>query len=232
MRSFQGTVWDPVAQGWVEPTPEVIERRALYRAGELPRAPIQVATVYPHRLKPDLIKAVLKAAQPIPAGRVRFKHPRTNKIRTCSRSEAVINWLEWISESVEFSQNDLSPSALTKKLHAIAVAAEALARLLRESLDDTPAPQVQHALWAAATEEAEDDPDDRLHQILVGVEQLGGWCKTAEGIARGRIGLAPPKPDQPADRLMLQVWSKSLTAARTTPWSESFRFGRRSWDGP
>jgi hypothetical protein len=149
--------------------PEVTERRPSNRAAKSHHAPeARITAVYPYRLKPDLIEAVLTAAQPIPAGRVRFKHPRTKKVRTRSRSEAVINWLEWISESVEFSQNDLSPSALTKKLHAIAVAAEALARLLRESLDDTPAPQVQHALWAAATEEAEDDPDDRLHQILVG----------------------------------------------------------------
>ena len=226
--------------------PEVTERRPSNRAAKSHHAPeARITAVYPYRLKPDLIEAVLTAAQPIPAGRVRFKHPRTNKIRTCSRSEAVINWLEWISESVEFSQNDLSPSALTKKLHAIAVAAEALARLLRESLDDTPAPQVQHALWAAATEEAEDDPDDRLHQILVRVEQLGGWCKTAEGIARGRIGLAPPKPDQPADRLMLsgmeqepdsrendalvgilQIWTEILGRSVTTAY-----FGARGAAG-
>ncbi len=36
MRSFDGTVWDPVIRRWVWPTPEVIERRVLYLAAKLP----------------------------------------------------------------------------------------------------------------------------------------------------------------------------------------------------
>jgi hypothetical protein len=36
MASFQGTVWDPVLRRWVEPTPDVVERRANYRVRKRP----------------------------------------------------------------------------------------------------------------------------------------------------------------------------------------------------
>jgi hypothetical protein len=192
MRSFQGTAWDPVARRWVEPTPEVIERRALYQAGQLPRAPLRVAMVYPHRFKPDLIEAVLKAAAPIPASRFRWKDPRTKKIRTCLRSDAVIHRLELIAASAELRKSDLSPSVLRNQLRAITAAADKLAKILRKSLGDKPVPQIQHALWAVAEDDGAADPDHRLQEILDGAEQIRGWSRSAEEIARKRIGIAPP----------------------------------------
>lgn len=145
------------------------------------------------------VNAVLKAAEPIPTSRIRWKDPATENIHTVSRSEAVIRHLDWISTSAALSKNELPPSDLAKKLHAITGAAEQLAKLLR-NLDDLP--QIQHALWAVATDNGEGDPDYRLQEILEGVAQLTQWCKSAGGIARGRVGRVPPKLDEPADVLM------------------------------
>lgn len=142
---------------------------------------------YAGRFPPDLVKAVIEAAAPLPAGQCTITVDQ-KRVR-CSRATAIIRRLEQIDFFNRSLGNDLPASALAKRLHAIAAAGTELLKLLPDNPDNCeglPA-QVQNALWTMADGDGEPAPDSRLCDIIEAIKQLRRWSQKAEQLADARI---------------------------------------------
>ena len=151
----------------------------------------------------------------------------TNLSKTDPQFEKVIRSLEWIiALSSMMRANDLSPSAIAQSLRSIEVGART-SQLSGKLLDDLPA-QVQHALWAAASDEGVADPDDLMHRITGegqdGIECIRRWAGRGAALTRSKAEIAGMlKSRRIVDEIIagiLTIWTKTLS--RELSWSRTF----------
>ncbi len=191
-------------------------KRPVHRAAEFQPTPQGADAIYTGRFEIDAVKAVLDAAGQISAEPFVWTGPEGQQL-SCSRSEAIIRRLESLDFDLTAAANDLSPSALEKKLHAIAAATSTLSDLLLHHASDDSASlpaQVENALWAMAAEDGEPDPDSRLREIIDAITQLRRWSQKGERRARGRPELKEEKDDH-SSHIRLYKRQKSCMDAST-----------------
>ncbi len=152
-------------------------------------------------------------------------------LRTSARpirnAKIVIRSLEWIiALSRMMTASDLSPSTVTKRLRSLEVAART-SKLSEKLWDGLPA-QVQHALWAAASDEGIADPDDLMHRIVSegqdGIEGIRRWASRAATFMRSEAEITGTlKARRIVDEIIseiLKIWTKTL--CRQISWSRTF----------
>jgi hypothetical protein len=158
--------------------------------------------------------AAANAEQPIPETFIGWRDSDSGAEHEISLHEAMVRRLEWIDAWVEITKQqneELSPSALAKKFHAIASAAGSLLDALQVgdgSLEAMPR-QIRSGLTALAeehgrrnggfpnhplihwnTREVQFDDyqgDAEIRDNVQGVREILKWAKEAEAIVRERV---------------------------------------------
>lgn len=170
---------------------------------------------YLGRFSADQIAPVLEAAAPIPSDPFEYHDEGEGRLRTVSRSEAIVRRLEYLDALVQMDvqhQSDVSPSELAKRAHAIVSAAqkllgalgvdheghlESVQRQLRNGLRSTAERHGERSrgfahhpptAWQMAGEQFMDfHGDSQLRDNIEAVIQLRDWAKDLEASARHRV---------------------------------------------
>jgi hypothetical protein len=221
------TTWDQDARRWVPLTPEP---RARKTSPQITRG-IAVEKIIKARrkaLKCECAKAWPEGTDlPFRAELIGDLLVVANLSKTDPQCETVICSLESIIALHRMmTASDLSTSTVTKRLRSIEVAART-SQVSPKLWDDLPA-QVQHALWAAASDEGVADPDDLMHRIVSegedGIECIRRWASRAAAFMGSEAETAGMlKARRIVDEIIseiLLIWTKTLH--HPISWSRTF----------
>ncbi len=220
------TTWDQEARRWVPLTPEPRARKnsPQIRSGD------KVENIIKARrkvLKCECAKAWPEGMDlPFRAELIDELLVVANLSKTDPQFETVIRSLEWIiALSRMMTASDLSASAVTKRLRSIELARTS--QLSGKLGDNLPA-QVQHALWAAASDEGVADPDDLMHRIVSegedGIEGVRRWASIAAAFTRSQAEAAGMlKARRIGDEIIVEILMiRTKTLCRQISWSRTF----------